>query len=142
MEGEPGPAALDRLRHGVPLAEGLTRPAEARLIAEPAGLWPRHPPVRFRAAIPTAWLEIRLAEGRNRQVRRMTAAVGFPTLRLVRAAIGPYELGALQPGAWRPEDPDRLGPAPADERRRRSGPGTAGRGGGSRPSPLGYHGQP
>jgi 23S rRNA pseudouridine2457 synthase len=142
VEGEPGPTALERLRHGVPLAEGLTRPAEARLIAEPAALWPRHPPVRFRAAIPTSWLEIRLAEGRNRQVRRMTAAVGFPTLRLVRAAIGPYELGALQPGEWRREDPARLGPAPAARPRRRPGPGTSGGGGGSRTSPLGYHGQP
>lgn len=101
VEGEPAAEALDRLRRGVILGDGRTRPARVRRIAEPATLWPRHPPIRRRAAIPTAWLEIGLREGRNRQVRRMTAAVGHPTLRLIRAAVGPYTLGALRPGEWR-----------------------------------------
>ena len=98
VEGVPDAAAVARLRAGVLLGDGLTRPAGARVIEEPAGLWPRDPPIRFRARIQTAWLELQLREGRNRQVRRMTAAVGLPTLRLVRAAIGPFELGGLAPG--------------------------------------------
>jgi 23S rRNA pseudouridine2457 synthase len=101
VEGKPAPAALARLRDGVELNDGPTRPAGAREIPEPEGLWPRDPPIRFRAAIPTAWLELTLREGRNRQVRRMTAAVGLPTLRLVRAAIGPWTLAGLAPGRWR-----------------------------------------
>jgi len=101
VEGEPTPEALERLRRGVTLKDGRTRPARVRLIAEPPGLWPREPPIRRRVAIPTAWLEIGLREGRNRQVRRMTAAVGHPTLRLIRVAIGPYALGPLKPGEWR-----------------------------------------
>lgn len=100
VEGEPGEDALQRLRQGVDLNDGRTLPAGARLIAPPP-LWPRHPPVRFRKTVPDAWLEITLHEGRNRQVRRMTAAVGLPTLRLVRVAIGDYRLGTLQPGQWR-----------------------------------------
>jgi 23S rRNA pseudouridine2457 synthase len=100
VEGEPTDAALERLRRGVLLNDGRTRPAQARVIAEPA-LWPRDPPIRFRKNIPTAWIELTIAEGRNRQVRRMTAAVGLPTLRLVRVAIGPYTLGDLAPGKWR-----------------------------------------
>jgi 23S rRNA pseudouridine2457 synthase len=101
VEGVPTLAALERLRRGMLLKDGRTRPARVRLIAEPPDLWPRVPPIRHRAAIPTAWIEIALREGRNRQVRRMTAAVGHPTLRLIRVAVGPYALGALRPGEWR-----------------------------------------
>lgn len=100
VEGMPTPAALEALRRGVTLRDGPTRRAGARVIAEPPGLWPRDPPIRVRKAIPTAWLEIGLAEGRNRQVRRMTAAVGLPTLRLVRFRVGPWRLEGLAPGAW------------------------------------------
>lgn len=106
VEGEPGDDALDRLARGVTLRDGPTLPARVRRIDPPAGLWPRDPPIRYRASIPTAWLEITLAEGRNRQVRRMTAAVGLPTLRLVRTAVGPWGLGALAPGEWREEAVD------------------------------------
>lgn len=105
VERVPGEDALARLRAGLVLKDGPTRPARARLIDEPPGLWPRDPPIRWRAAIPTAWVEIGLTEGRNRQVRRMTAAVGFPALRLIRVAIGPYALGALRPGEWRAAEP-------------------------------------
>lgn len=101
VEGVPQEAQLEELRRGVALREGITRPAGARAIDEPAALWPRVPPVRFRKAIPTTWIELRLREGRNRQVRRMTAAVGLPTLRLVRSAIGPWTLDGLAPGEWR-----------------------------------------
>ena len=106
VEGEPGDDAIARLRAGVQLNDGPTLPAQVRRIAEPA-LWPRDPPIRFRARIPTAWLEVRIREGRNRQVRRMTAAVGLPTLRLVRVGVGPWRLGELQPGEWR-ELPDAV----------------------------------
>ena len=101
VEGVPDEAALEALRRGVPLNDGLTRPARARLMATPPGLWTREPPVRVRQSIPTAWIELVIREGRNRQVRRMTAAVGFPTLRLIRAAIGPYSIEGLAPGSWR-----------------------------------------
>lgn len=101
VERVPTDDALARLRAGVVLKDGPTRPARVRPIDEPPALWPRDPPIRRRASIPTAWLEIALTEGRNRQVRRMTAAVGHPALRLIRVAIGPYALGGLQPGEWK-----------------------------------------
>ena len=100
VEGDPQAAQLDALRRGVVLNDGPTRPAQARRIEAPS-LWPRDPPVRFRKTVPDAWLEIVISEGRNRQVRRMTAAVGLPTLRLVRVAIGAHRLDDLAPGAWR-----------------------------------------
>ena len=101
VEGEVSDTALSQLARGVMLNDGLTLPATARRIDPPDGLWPRTPPVRFRAAIPTSWLELSLREGRNRQVRRMTAAVGFPTLRLIRWAVGDWTLENLAPGQWR-----------------------------------------
>jgi 23S rRNA pseudouridine2457 synthase len=101
VEGAPDDAALEALRHPLDLGDFVTNPARACLIEEPAGLWPRDPPVRFRKAIPTTWIEIILTEGKNRQVRRMTAKAGFPTLRLIRAAIGAWNLGDLMPGEWR-----------------------------------------
>lgn len=100
VEGIPTEAQLQQLRQGVVLNDGPTRPAEVQLLAEPE-LWPRQPPVRFRKTVPTQWLALVIREGRNRQVRRMTAAVGLPTLRLVRVAIGPWSVQGLQPGEWR-----------------------------------------
>ncbi len=101
VEGTPTDAALDPIRKGLALKDGPTRPAPARVIDEPTDIWPRSPPIRVRKAIPTAWIELDLSEGRNRQVRRMTAAIGFPTLRLIRWAIGPWSVEGLEPGAWR-----------------------------------------
>ena len=101
VEGIPDEAALDRLRAGIALSDYVAKPAKVRLIDAPAGLWERDPPIRYRAAIPTSWLEIRISEGKNRQVRKMTAAIGYPTLRLVRAAIGRLDLAGLAPGEWR-----------------------------------------
>lgn len=101
VEGDPDADALDTLRQGVTLREATTRPARVRAMAAPSGLWERDPPIRYRAHIPTTWLELELREGRNRQVRRMTAAVGHPTLRLIRGAVGPWVIGTLQPGEWR-----------------------------------------
>ncbi|MXO74947.1 pseudouridine synthase [Altererythrobacter aerius] len=100
VEGEPDQAALDALRRGVRLKDGMTAPAEAQRI-DPPGLWPRDPPIRVRMTVPDTWLRLSIREGRNRQVRRMTAAVGHPTLRLVRWAIGPWSVDGLAPGAWR-----------------------------------------
>jgi 23S rRNA pseudouridine2457 synthase len=100
----PDEAALDRLRTGIRLSDFAARPAKVQLIEEPPGLWQRDPPIRYRAAIPTAWLKIRITEGKNRQVRRMTAAIGYPTLRLIRAAIGAATLDGLALGQWRQSD--------------------------------------
>ena len=102
VEGTPADAALAALRSGVQLNDGMTLPAQARQIDQPPGLWARTPPVRVRQSIPTAWLELCITEGRNRQVRRMVAAVGLPCLRLIRSKIGPYALDDLAPGlyAW------------------------------------------
>ena len=101
VEGEAGETALAALRSGVQLSDGLTLPALAEAVAEPEWMWPRDPPIRFRKTVPTCWLSLTLREGRNRQVRRMTAAVGLPTLRLVRAGIGPWRVEGLAPGQWR-----------------------------------------
>ncbi|ODT47685.1 MAG: pseudouridine synthase [Devosia sp. 63-57] len=106
VEGVPTPEALERLRRGVELNDGPTRPAKAEMI-EPPELWPRDPPVRFRKSVPDSWLSLTISEGRNRQVRRMTAAVGFPTLRLVRWRIGEWTLDGLGPGDWRETGPKR-----------------------------------
>ena len=113
VEGTPDEPALAKLRAGVELSDGLTLPAEARAIDPPPWLWRRTPPIRYRKTVPDAWLELSIREGRNRQVRRMTAAVGLPTLRLIRIAIGPYALDGLAPGQWRKI-------SPADDRDRGS----------------------
>ena len=105
VEGTPTSAQIEALRAGVTLSDGPTRPAQARRCDRaPDWLWPRDPPVRFRKTVPDAWLELSITEGRNRQVRRMTAAVGLPTLRLVRIAVGGYSLDGLAPGQFRPRD--------------------------------------
>lgn len=101
VEHIPDESALDQLRRGIVVKGQPTRPAKVRRLAKEPDLFPRAQPIRYRQNIPTAWLEIRLREGRNRQVRRMTAAVGHPTLRLIRIAIGPINLGGLTPGQWR-----------------------------------------
>lgn len=101
VEGVPATAALQRLCAGIDLGDFITLPAQARRIEPPDWLWPRVPPVRFRKNIPTAWIEITLGEGKNRQVRRMTAAVGHPTLRLIRYRIGEWTIAGLDPGSWR-----------------------------------------
>lgn len=108
VEGVPDPEAIERLQRGVDLGDFVTRPCRVRMIDEPPGLWPRHPPIRYRLDKPTAWLELALQEGKNRQVRRMTAKVGFPTLRLIRWAVGPWTLAGLAPGQWREADASAL----------------------------------
>lgn len=113
VEGRPDAAALRQLERGILLGDYTTRPARARLLEPEPVVAPRTPPIRFRKRIPTTWVEITLAEGRNRQVRRMTAAVGFPTLRLIRAALGELRLEGLEPGCWRD-----LTPAEIDSLRR------------------------
>jgi 23S rRNA pseudouridine2457 synthase len=121
-EGVPTETAMAALRKGLDLGDFVTKPAGARLIDEPAKLWPRDPPIRYRAKIPTAWLELTLREGKNRQVRRMTARAGFPTLRLVRAAVGRVSLDGLAPGESREIDavaPWGAPPLPSTSRRRR-----------------------
>ena len=101
VEGVPDEAALETFRTGLDLKDGRTRPAGARRMDTPPGLWERDPPIRYRKSVPDCWLEITLSEGKNRQVRRMTAAIGHPTLRLIRAAIGTWTLDGLAPGEWR-----------------------------------------
>lgn len=101
VEGSPEEARLEPLRQGIRLSDYRARPAEAELVAEPPWLWPRVPPIRSRQSIPTAWLRLTLREGRNRQVRRMTAAAGFPTLRLIRFSVGSWTIENLPPGHWR-----------------------------------------
>lgn len=101
VEGVPDEAALARLRGGVDLGDFISRPCRVRIIAEPPKLWPRDPPIRYRKAIPTCWVEIAITEGKNRQVRRMTAKVGHPTLRLVRWSVGAWTLSGLSPGQWK-----------------------------------------
>jgi 23S rRNA pseudouridine2457 synthase len=108
VEGSPVENDLDALRRGVLLGDARTRQCRADLVPEPDWLWPREPPVRRRLVVPTTWLRLELAEGRNRQVRRMTAAIGHPTLRLIRQSIGPWSIDGLSPGAWRVVSPADL----------------------------------
>lgn len=132
VEGEPTSEALATLERGVDLGDFVTQPARVRRIQEPAGLWPRDPPVRYRQAIPTSWLELTLTEGKNRQVRRMTAKVGYPTLRLIRWRLGDWTLVDLAPGVWRLEEVS----AP------RSARATGARGGPGGPRPRTGSGRP
>ncbi|AZV78170.1 pseudouridine synthase [Parasedimentitalea marina] len=117
VEGRPDTAAVTALAQGVTLKDGLTRPAKARIMSEPPELWPRVPPIRVRKNIPDTWIELTIREGRNRQVRRMTAAVGHPTLRLIRWRIGDWTLDGLQPGTWQ-DAPAPASSGPSRGRRR------------------------
>lgn len=101
VEGSPGEEAVDRLRKGVLLSDGMTKPAAVEVVKAPEWLWDRVPPIRFRKNVPETWLKVTITEGRNRQVRRMTAAVGHPALRLIRLSVGPLELSGLNPGEWK-----------------------------------------
>ena len=101
VEGAPQEEALQSMRRGVQLKDGLTQPAKVRLMEEPAGLWPRNPPIRVRKSVPDSWIEMTIREGKNRQIRRMTAAIGHPCLRLIRAQIGDWHLGDLKPGEFK-----------------------------------------
>ena len=101
VEGAPQEEALHSLRRGVQLKDGLTQPAKVRLMEEPAGLWPRNPPIRVRKSVPDSWIEMTIREGKNRQIRRMTAAIGHPCLRLIRAQIRDWHLGDLKPGEFK-----------------------------------------
>ncbi len=107
VEGEPDEAALQRLRSGVNLGDLVTQPARAKRIDQPSGLWERNPPIRVRKSLPTSWIEMELQEGKNRQIRRMTAASGYPTLRLIRSSIGPWTLKGIPPGQFRFIDPSQ-----------------------------------
>ena len=120
VEGDVTDEALDKLRRGVELNDGITRPAKARKL-DRVELWDRHPPIRERKNIPTSWVELIITEGRNRQVRRMTAAAGFPTLRLVRIAIGKWSLDGLQPGEHREIEVNTPAPRPKVAMHRRGG---------------------
>ncbi|GAB3381227.1 pseudouridine synthase [Spongiibacter taiwanensis] len=153
VEGEISEAAVERLRQGVVLNDGPTLPALAETMNEPQDLWPRQPPVRYRANIPTSWLKLTIREGRNRQVRRMTAAVGFPTLRLIRAQIGDWTLADLPPGELReaavPLQLRKLASSPTNDkpptrRHRPSRPQRlrGNRAGPSRPAPKGRRSRP
>ncbi|SLN21797.1 Ribosomal large subunit pseudouridine synthase E [Pseudoruegeria aquimaris] len=121
VEGEITEAQLVRLRQGVQLKDGMTKPAQAERMAPPENLWERDPPVRFRKSVPDCWISLTIREGRNRQVRRMTAAVGCPTLRLIRAQVGPWSLGGLQPGEWREIAVEDLAPVKQGQRPPRGG---------------------
>ncbi|WP_171212973.1 rRNA large subunit pseudouridine synthase E [Ruegeria sp. HKCCA5839] len=120
VEGLPDPAALKALRDGVELKDGVTRPAKVRQIDEPDGIWPRTPPIRERKTVPDSWIELTIREGKNRQVRRMTAAVGLPTLRLIRYRIGDWTLDDLAPGSWDSLPMPSLNAAPQSKRDRRA----------------------
>ena len=124
VEGIPDERALEQLRRGVELKDGMTKPAKAALI-EPPEIWPRNPPIRYRANIPDSWIELTIHEGRNRQVRRMTAAVGHPTLRLIRVRVGPWSIEGLAPGQWQVLEclPELLqaGPKPKHTRKKKHG---------------------
>lgn len=109
VEGVPSDKALAQLQNGVMLKDGMTLPAQAELMDEPANLWLRDPPVRFRQSVPTSWLRLTIREGKNRQIRRMTAAIGCPTLRLIRFSIGDWSLSGLATGEWREQDITSLG---------------------------------
>jgi len=119
VEGEISHAAIQNLCKGVRLKDGLTKKARCKKIAEPDALWQRDPPIRQRANIPTSWISLSIAEGRNRQVRRMTAAVGYPTLRLIRYSIGPITLDGLAPGLWEELDETCLQPSPKVNNRKK-----------------------